>query len=323
MTTTADDGTRIGTVQRTYPVQTEVGILPDTFIIGAPKSGTTYLASWLGASPEVYAPPVKEPGFFMEQRQYGRGLGHCAAAYYSGATDERVVLDATPWYLYPASVPLRVAGSLGTENARIIAVLREPVARAVSMYHDQHGRLRETRSLAQAFADELAVDDPESELAREAGPDLFRHYLLCGRYAEPLGRWLDVFGRESVCVLLAEEMWGDPAGARARLESFLGVSLPEAPPRAANAASRAGVGVVETVLSRMEASTGRLRSAVARVPGAAGRVRTAMDAVARWNQVPVRYPTPDPLLLSGLREWFSPANHRLEELIGRSLEAWR
>lgn len=304
-------------------MKTEVGTLPDTFIIGAPKSGTTYLASWLGASPEVYAPPIKEPGFFMEQRHYGRGLGHCATAYYSGATDEKVVLDATPWYLYPASVPARVAGSLGAENVRVIAVLREPVARAVSMYHDQHGRLREPRSLAQAFADELAVDDPEEELAREAGPDLFRHYLLCGRYADPLQRWLDVFGRDAVCVLLSEELWGDPAGTRDRLEAFLDVSLPEAPERAANPASRAGIGLVETVLSRMEASTGRLRAAVARMPGAAGRVRGAMEAVARWNQVPARYPEPDPVLLAGLREWFAPANRLLEGLVGRSLEAWR
>lgn len=304
-------------------MRTEVGTLPDTFIVGAPKSGTTYLASWLGASPDVYAPPVKEPGFFMEQSHYGRGLGHCSAAYYSGADGEKVVLDATPWYLYPESVPLRVAGSLGPSNVRVIAVLREPVSRAVSMYHDQHGRLRETRSLAQAFADELAVEDPEEELAKEAGPDLFRHYLLCGRYAEPLGRWFDTFGRDALCVLLSEELWGDPEGTRARLEAFLGVALPPAPDRSANPASRASIGLVEKALSRMEASTGALRWAVARIPGAAGRARNVMDAVARWNQVPVRYPAPDPLLMSGLREWFAPANHRLEELLGRSLEGWR
>src|SRR5436305_1552954 len=126
---------------------TIVGTLPNTFIVGAPKSGTTYLSEWLGSADDVFAPRVKEPGFFLEAGHYARGREHCASAYYRDARGERVVLDATPWYLYPASVPGRIAETVGREHTRIVILLREPVARTFSMYYDQVGRCRETRSL--------------------------------------------------------------------------------------------------------------------------------------------------------------------------------
>lgn len=298
------------------------GVLPDTFLVGAPKSGTTYLAAWLGASDAVFVPPVKEPGFFLEPHHYERGLGAYAARYYSTAGREPVVVDATPWYLYPPSVPELIASSIGVDKVKILVVLREPVARAVSMYQDQYGRRRESRSMAQAFADDLAIEDPDRALAATPATELPLHYVLCGRYAEPLGRYLDIFGEKSVCVILAEEMWADPWSVHARLESFLDVALTAPPARAANPASEAQFGLVENLLARIESSRSPLRSAVARFPAMAGRVRLVMDQVARWNQKPTTYATPDPALRQALHDWFAPCNERLAELLDRDLSAW-
>ncbi|HET6793719.1 MAG TPA: hypothetical protein VFH45_04725, partial [Acidimicrobiales bacterium] len=272
---------------------------------------------------DVFVPRIKEPGFFLEAHHYERGLAHYSARCYSEVGDQPVVVDATPWYLYPASVPARIAGSIGAGGARIVIVLREPVARAVSMYHDQLGRRREERSLAEVVADELAVDDPEAELAGEAGPGLFRHYVLCGCYAGPVRRYLDTFGAGAVCVLLAEELWGDQEAVRRRLEAFLQVALPPAPQRAANPASRARLGPVESLLSRAEASSSPLRTAVGRAPAVAAGVRRAMEAVARWNQAPTRYDAADPDLRGTLAAWYEPHNRRLESELGRSLSRWR
>lgn len=302
---------------------TAVGTLPDTFIVGAPKSGTTYLASWLGHSPDVFVPTVKEPGFFMEESHYRRGLADYSTRYYEAAGNEAVVVDATPWYLYPASVPLRVAESIGTEQARIIVVLRNPVSRAVSMYYDQAGRRRELRRIEDAFADELAVADPDAAVAAEMSEATVRHYLLCGRYADPVRRWIDTFGRRSVCVLLAEELWGNPESVRHTLEGFLGVPVPPAPARVANPASRARFGFIESVLARAERTQSPVRSGVAAMPGIAGRLRSGLEAVARWNQVPARYTELDPDLRETLGRWYEPANRILEEVIERGLDEWR
>jgi hypothetical protein len=295
---------------------------PNTFIVGAPKSGTTYLADWLGSSPEVFVPEVKEPGFFMDRRQYDLGPDHYIGRYYTGVRSERVVVDATPWYLYPASVPERVASNVESGDARIVISLREPVARAVSMYHDQAGRNREKRSLEEAFAEDLAVADPDTAVAAEMSEALVRHYLLCGRYAAPVRRWIDTFGSASVCVLQADEIWAEPQAVRRRLETFLGVPLPAAPARVSNPASRARLGPIETVLVRAERSRSRLRAGVAHFPTTAGRLRAGLEAVARWNQVPAPYTEIEPELAAVLRDWFAPANRELEDLTGRSLPGW-
>jgi hypothetical protein len=301
---------------------TAVGTLPNTFIVGAPKSGTTFLAAWLALSDDVFGPAVKEPGFFMEEHHYRRGPAHCATAYYRDARNEPIVLDSTPWYLYPASVPARIAATVGTADTRIIIVLREPVSRTFSMYFDQVGRCRETRRLEDVVTAELRIDDPVAELAREAGPELFSHYVLCGRYLEPVRRYVDTFGPENVSVILAEEMWGDPDAVRERLDAFLRVRLPPAPARPANPASRAQFGPLERVLARIEASRSPLRSLVGRMPAVAGGIRTGIDAVTRWNRVPTRYPVPDPGLRRELSAWFAPANRRLETYLQRSVTQW-
>jgi hypothetical protein len=296
--------------------------LPNTFIVGAPKCGTTYLAAWLGESPEVFAPKVKEPGFFAEMRQYQRGLEHYATAYYREAATEPVVLDATPWYLYPRTVPARIAESIGTD-VRIIILLRDPSSRAISMYYDQVSRLREERSLLQAVEDDLGIPDPIDVVAGEAGPDVVHHYVLCGLYHEPVARYLESFGAAAVRVIAAEDLWGSPDQVRSELEAFLGVAVPPAPGRASNPASRPRIGPIEHLLTRMEGSTSAVRDLVGRVPVAAGGLRRLMDRAARWNQVPTSYPRPDPELVDRLAAWYRPSNDQLEQLLGRRFPQWR
>ena len=296
--------------------------LPNTFLVGAPKSGTTYLARWLADADDVFVPAVKEPGFFADARQHVRGLGHCAKTYYRDAAGERIRVDATPWYLYPASVPARLADAAGDE-ARIVVLLREPVARTLSMFHDQVSRCREPRSFARAVEDDLRETDPAGTVAREFGPDLVRRYALCSRYAEPVERYLATFGPARVCVVLAEELWRTPEVVGARLDAFLGVHLPPPPADAANPSSRPRLAGVEKLLARTESSTTALRSLVGRSPRLVNATRSVMEATARWNQVPARYDAPDPDVERRLADWFAPANQRLAALLGHDLEAWK
>src|SRR5690242_17598260 len=55
--------------------------LPDFFIIGAPKAGTSALHDALAAHPQLYLSPVKEPKFFLtdgrpQPRTKGPGDAH-------------------------------------------------------------------------------------------------------------------------------------------------------------------------------------------------------------------------------------------------------
>ena len=49
--------------------------LPNLFIIGAPKCGTTALASWLSIHPEIFAPATKEPHHFSAEYELETTFG--------------------------------------------------------------------------------------------------------------------------------------------------------------------------------------------------------------------------------------------------------
>ena len=109
--------------------------LPNFFIVGAPKAGTTSLYDYFRAHPEIYMSPVKGPRFFCYTNQQDSNYRFRTleeyAALFDGVTTETAVGEATALYFeYP-----RTAGRIAelVPDARIIAVLREPVQRAFSI----------------------------------------------------------------------------------------------------------------------------------------------------------------------------------------------
>ena len=113
-------------------------------------------------------------------------------------------------------------------NARLIALLRNPIDRAFSHYQHEVALGREQLS----FEDALAQEDERmrDELDRMLGdPAYFSHawwnytYAARGRYAEQLERWFAAFPREQLLVLLTNELAGDTAATYRRVLEFLGV----------------------------------------------------------------------------------------------------
>jgi len=133
--------------------------------------------------------------------------------------------EATPDYLFDPRAPARVHAF--DSRMKLIAVLREPVERAYS-----HWRM-ETRHGRESLSFEEALDREEAELQGElaeliATPGYrdvpFRtSYTARGRYAEQLERWLELFPRDQLLVLLSDDLLADPAGAMSRLARFLGI----------------------------------------------------------------------------------------------------
>src|SRR3954469_19217742 len=112
---------------------------PNLFIVGAAKAGTTSLWTALGELPEVFMSPLKEPHFFSGVTPRREWASHfptvtTEAEYhqlFKGAGDARYLGDASTSYLWAGS---RAAEAIRRHNpeARIIAMLRDPVDRAYS-----------------------------------------------------------------------------------------------------------------------------------------------------------------------------------------------
>jgi hypothetical protein len=195
--------------------------LPDFLILGAQKAGTTALYDYLTRSPAVSGPPWKEVSFF--DRHWARGERWYRGNFPRGARPP--VGEASPGYLFHPDAPRRVRELL--PDAKLIAVLRDPVTRAYSHYRHEVALGREPLS----FEDALAAEDERmaGELERMAAdPAYFSYawwnwtYRARGLYAEQLERWFAVFPREQLLVLTNDELGADTAGTVARVLEFVG-----------------------------------------------------------------------------------------------------
>lgn len=186
--------------------------LPDFLIIGAQKAGTSSLYHYLSRSPDIREAATKELHYF--DHRFGDGPRWYRAQFPVEGTDRSWLTgEATPYYLLHPGVPGRVAGHI--PGVRLVALLRDPVARAYS--HFQHSRALGFEPLSD-FAEAIAAESERTDDAwarlergavREPAVEQFT-YLRRSRYAPQLRRWLAVFPRESLLVHTAEELYRDP-----------------------------------------------------------------------------------------------------------------
>lgn len=206
--------------------------LPDFLIIGAQKAGTTALFAYLRWHPEITGPSWKEVSFFdrryrEDERTYRASFPAKPRQWLVARRRGRwpLVGEASPSYILHPLAPQRARDLV--PQARLIAILRNPIDRAYSHY--QH----EVRLGREPFSFEEALEREDDRLRGEvermvAEPSYFSEswwdytYVARGRYAEQLERWLSVFPRDQLLVLFMEELRDDTPGTYARVLDFLG-----------------------------------------------------------------------------------------------------
>jgi hypothetical protein len=213
---------------------------PDFIMIGAQKAGTTSLYAWLTEHPDVLAARRKEPQFFNRRmdtepvRAYWLEFPSRFKIGVLRTLRRRPVVtgEASTLYLPDPRVPARVAELL--PNVKLIAVLREPVDRAISNYWMEYHRGNEPLPLDEAMRQEPLRGEPEIDRvgARDWSGQPVRAwgYVTRSRYAEQLERWLQHFPREQLLVVEFDDLANDPLGVYRRVLDFIGVDPDVAPP---------------------------------------------------------------------------------------------
>jgi hypothetical protein len=270
-------------------------VLPNFLIVGAMRSGTTSLARYLGAHPEVFMAPVKEIHYF--DRNFNQGI-NWYERHFLKATDEGAVGEASQTYMYDEDAVGRIATVL--PKARLIAVLRNPVDRAYSHYWLNRALGREPLSFREAVdveADRLAAGDRSARFAYS--------YLDRGRYLRQLVHLYDHFPDEAVCTVLFEDLRDRPGETYSWVCRFLGADTSFVPPHLGTPLNRFTTFRSVAIRER----TKRLRPGVRRLIG---------HLNARTRQYP---PLEQDLRASLLRE-FENDNAALASRLGRDLSIW-
>ncbi len=193
---------------------------PDFLIIGAMKAGTTSLYEYLLRHPQFVEPLVKEIRYFAWEADKPLDWYWAHFAAMSQIQPGQVTGEASPGYIFHPLAPERVASVL--PDAKLIALLRDPISRAVSHYHHARRHGTESRPMEQALRSKRSLTVPDLDTLRAATHHSGIHdYVSRGFYADQLKLWFDRFDRERVLVLSAEDFFADPAAGYAKVLDFL------------------------------------------------------------------------------------------------------
>jgi hypothetical protein len=199
---------------------------PSGLIIGAQRSGTTSIFNYLVQHPDVLPPLGKELHYF--DLHYARGVNYYRGRFpYSHRLGRgALTVDATPYYLAHPLAPERAARLL--PQVKLIAMLRNPVERALSHYQHELRGGREKLSFVDAIDKEPErLAGEEERIRNEPGYYSWNHhrysYLRRGLYLEQLRQWLQHFPRSQLLVLQSEQLFREPAATMATVHAFLGL----------------------------------------------------------------------------------------------------
>ncbi len=306
--------------------------VPDFFIVGHQKCGTTALYMMLRAHPQIFMPENKEPKFFAsdlrsrfpvrspEARRLRTLDGYLSL--FEDALPEQRVGEASPQYLRSRAAPGNIAQL--QPAARIIAILREP-ASFVRSFHLQmvSSNVESQRNLGKAIALEEERREGRRIPRRCMIPEALQ-YSDHVRYVEQLRRYHEAFGAENVLVIIYDDFRRDNDGTVRSVLRFLEVddTLP------IDAIDTKPLKAVRSLQLHHLANAAR----TARTnPLAAGPVGRAVNALtprplrsdsfrAQWRRVVYRTPSPpDEKLMLELRRRYKPEVVALSDYLGRDL----
>ena len=183
-------------------------MLPNLFIAGAAKSGTTFIYDRLSNRHDVFMAELKEPHYFCydewKDRYYYhapmvRDEGEYLDLFKSAPSGCKYAGEATAHYL--PSVSAAEAIYKKNPSSRVVIILREPVERAFSHYLMDNSRLDNSRLGGANYSFDQVLESETADCLL-----LRKEYLELGNYGEQLERFISVFPRKNLFVGLYEQM---------------------------------------------------------------------------------------------------------------------
>jgi|GEM_PF-531537 len=201
-------------------------LVPRFLIIGVAKAATTSLYHSISQHPRVLPPVTKEMDLFGSPE---RGIDWYLAHFPRRPPWERrfITGEARVGNFDNPDGPKVVRQFL--PKVKLIAVLRDPVDRALSHYYNDLNVGAEKRPLDEAIDEELSfLDRPADDVERDLDVYLKsqRHYLYLGLYARHLENWLTQFNAGNLLIVVSEELNADPKRELGRVFKHIGLNNP-------------------------------------------------------------------------------------------------
>ena len=211
-----------------YYLSSPFRVLPECFVIGVVRSGTTSLYHYLGQHPCIGSSAYDEIGYFDDN--YHLGVNWYKSLFPTKFTKNKIIkkhgsfltYDVTPFYIYNPLVARRISASF--PRAKIISNLRNPIDRAYSNYI----LMRQDDDATKTFEEmiQMAMDEIEknkSKLNDEvyAADTFYQNILARGFYADQLKIWFEKFQKKQILIIPSEDLALKPDQVLTKVFEFL------------------------------------------------------------------------------------------------------
>ena len=198
--------------------------LPNFLIIGAQKAGTTSLFHYICQHPQIFTNNIKEIHFFDRHHQLGAKWYSSHFPLAGRLLSNRRMGEATPYYLCHPHAPGRIAALL--PQVKLIAVLRNPVERAISHYFHEKKKGREQLPILEAMQrEEERCGGEWQRMLKDESYCSQTHqsfsYKQRGIYIEQLQRYWNFFSKEQILVVESSRLFFEPLAVLKQVFTFL------------------------------------------------------------------------------------------------------
>lgn len=195
---------------------------PNLFLVGAPRSGTTTLHEMLDRHPDIFMSKVKEPNYFStppipERHRQVLGATQDKKEYlslFNDASDQKYIGEGTTHYLSDYEAPKRIHSA--SPNAKIIAIIRNPIDRAYSAFL----LLGRRGGNGMTFYETM-----KKQIADDKNKNTFGNFAVQGQYSKLLDNFYKYFDKKQVLVLSFDDLRKNPTLIKKQLANFLEVPI--------------------------------------------------------------------------------------------------
>ena len=288
---------------------------PNFFIIGAPKCGTTALASYLQAHPHVYITDPKEPHYYNTDLNHGayKNRDSYVSLFEQVESTHAVIGEASVWYLYSHEAVPNILRDF--PEAKFIAMLRNPIDMVVSL-HDQ--------MVYTGYETECDFEKAwELQSLRKRGekipvwchePKLLQYKSAC-LIGEQFARVSAAIPKGNLLPIIYDDFKDSPEVVWEKILAFLSL---EADGREAFPIVNAAKARRSSILKRANDAYCRLRESL----GLRGLGTGIFAKLNNWNHVGRSRKLLNPVLAAKLKAEFSDDISKLERTLDRDLSGW-
>lgn len=205
--------------------------LPDFIIVGANKAGTTSVANYLNDNPEIKISDVKEPMFFSSTADTESSLKkdadlanpymairlkHYSKMFENHSRSTKVFGEASTAYLAAPKISASLMKKI-VPDIKLVAILREPVSRAISAYKMCLGNGIEDRSFSEV------VNDAGNQLTILDQGHGVKEYVRNGLYSQLLAPYFKYFDKSQILVLNYDDLKENPEEFMHNISLFLNI----------------------------------------------------------------------------------------------------